>query len=50
MSDQMTQQAAAMPMVDARAAKWPREIVTLSLVAFCLSFWSIVILAIARMG
>ncbi len=52
MSDNTAQQALAMPMIEAgrSSALWPREFLTLGLVAACLSFWTVVILAIAHLG
>jgi hypothetical protein len=54
MPDHTAQQALAMPMIEARdtIAKEliPREFLTLSLVATCLAFWSIVILAVAHLS
>jgi hypothetical protein len=52
MSDHTAQQALAMPMIEAQIAKEPvpREFLTLGLVATCLAFWTVVILAVAHLG
>jgi hypothetical protein len=52
MSDNTAEQALTMPMIEARDAgmQWPREFLTLGLVAACLSFWTVVILVIAHLG
>jgi len=54
MSDHTAQQALAMPMIEARGTiakePVPREFLTLSLVATCLAFWTVVILAVAHLG
>ena len=54
MSDHTAQQALAMPMIEVQDASaktlWPREFLTLSLVATCLTFWTVVILAMAHLG
>lgn len=54
MSEHTAQQALAMPMIEVHGpdAKkpYPRQFLTLSLVAASLSFWTVVILVIAHIG
>ena len=54
MSDNTAQQTLAVPMIEVHGAgartAWPREFLTLSLVAACLSFWTVILLVITHLG